>query len=549
MPAICREAIYLLKRLLRRPAFAGHLVNLYSMLPDKIIIIDFGSQYTKLIARKVRECHVYSEVVPCTADLTYLKTDNSLKGIILSGGPQSVYVKNAPALSKLILELQVPILGICYGLQLLSHHFRGKVSGGRASREYGKTKISVTAKTELLKNVGRKLTVWMSHGDRIEKLPREFKVTSRSENGQISSFEAPPSTSPKERAAIYAVQFHPEVHHTQQGIQILKNFLFGICKIKHKWQMGSFVEQKVKEIREIVGSEKAICALSGGVDSTVAAFLINKAIGKNLVCVHIDNGLMRKNESREVVKYFSGKLNLKFIDGSKLFLSRLKGVYDPEQKRKIIGKTFIDLFQDFAKESGRIKYLVQGTLYPDVIESSSFKGPSVTIKTHHNVGGLPESLHMKLIEPFRELFKDEVRVIGKLLKVADEIIGRHPFPGPGLAVRILGDVTKEKLELLREADYIYIETLRKTNLYNKIWQAFSVLLPVSTVGVMGDSRTYERVLALRAVESVDGMTANWFPMHADVLEEISTKITNKVKGINRVVYDISNKPPSTIEWE
>ena len=512
------------------------------MTPDKIIIIDFGSQYTKLIARKVRECHVYSEVIPCTSDMTGLINDKSLKGIILSGGPQSVYVKNAPALSKFILDLNVPILGICYGLHLLSHHFKGRVSGGKAAREYGKTKISFAAKSDIFKKVKNNLTVWMSHGDRIEKLPREFKVTSKSENGLISSFES-------RTGGIYAVQFHPEVHHTRQGTQILKNFLYGICKITNRWQMGSFIEQKVKEIKEIVGGEKAICALSGGVDSTVAAFLVNKALGKNLICVHIDNGLMRKNESSQVVKYFSGRLNLKFIDGTKLFLKRLSGVYDPEQKRRIIGKTFIDLFQDFAEKTGKIKYLVQGTLYPDVIESSSFKGPSVTIKTHHNVGGLPESLHMKLIEPFRELFKDEVRVTGRLLGVPKEIIERHPFPGPGLAVRILGTVTKEKLELLREADYIYIETLRKTKLYNKIWQAFSILLPVSTVGVMGDSRTYERVLALRAVESVDGMTANWFRMPNDVLEEISTSITNKVKGINRVVYDISNKPPSTIEWE
>ena len=529
------------------------------MNPDKIIIIDFGSQYTKLIARKVRECHVYSEVIPCTSDMSSLVKDTSLKGIILSGGPQSVYLKNAPALSRQIIELKLPILGICYGLHLLSHQFKGKVTGGKTAREYGKTKIHRVSKTVIFKNVDSKFNAWMSHGDRIDKLPKGFKITSRSENGMISSFES-------NTARLYAVQFHPEVHHTEYGIQILKNFLYNICRVKNKWQMGSFVEQKVKELKEKIGDEKAICALSGGVDSTVAAFLVNKALGKNLVCVHIDNGLMRKNESREIIKYFSNRLNLKFIDGSKLFLSRLKGVSEPEKKRKIIGKTFIDLFQDFArlpdfrygqvrlrngqaKKVGGTKYLVQGTLYPDVIESSSFKGSSVTIKTHHNVGGLPASLHMKLVEPFRELFKDEVRVIGRLLGVPKEIIERHPFPGPGLAVRILGEITKDKLELLREADYIYIETLRKRKLYNKIWQAFSVILPVSTVGVMGDSRTYEKVLALRAVESVDGMTANWFHMPHDALEEISTAITNKVKGINRVVYDISNKPPSTIEWE
>ena len=511
------------------------------MHADKILILDFGSQYTKLIARKIRECRVYSEIVSCTSDLSGLKNDSVLKGIILSGGPSSVYLKNAPALSKQILDSGVPVLGICYGLQLLSYHFKGKVGGGK-TREYGKTKIRRTSKTKIFNGVNNRLTVWMSHGDHIKKLPKEFKVTSRSENGLISSFE-------NVKAQIYGVQFHPEVHHTEQGIRILHNFLFGICKIRNKWKMGSFIDEKVKEIKESVRDEKAILALSGGVDSTVAAFLVHKAIGKNLICVHIDNGLMRKNESRDIVKYFSKKLNLKFIDGSKIFLSRLKGVSDPEKKRKIIGKTFIDLFQSYAKKTGKVKFLIQGTLYPDVIESVSFAGPSVTIKSHHNVGGLPKTIKMKLIEPFRELFKDEVREIGRLMKVPSEIIERHPFPGPGLAVRILGDVNKEKLELLREADYIYINSLKNHKLYNKIWQAFSVLLPVSTVGVMGDSRTYERVIALRAVESVDGMTANWFYMPPAVLEEISTSITNNIKGINRVVYDVSNKPPSTIEWE
>ena len=511
------------------------------MHADKILILDFGSQYTKLIARKIRECRVYSEIVSCTSDLSGLKNDSVLKGIILSGGPSSVYLKNAPAFSKQILDSGVPVLGICYGLQLLSYHFKGKVGGGK-TREYGKTKIRRTSKTKIFDGVNNRLTVWMSHGDHIKKLPKEFRVTSRSENGLISSFE-------NVKDKIYGVQFHPEVHHTEQGIKILHNFLFGICKIRNKWKMGSFIDEKVKEIKESVRDEKAILALSGGVDSTVAAFLVHKAIGKNLICVHIDNGLMRKKESRDIVKYFSKKLNLKFIDGSKIFLSRLKGISDPEKKRKIIGKTFIDLFQSYAKKTGKVKFLIQGTLYPDVIESVSFAGPSVTIKSHHNVGGLPKTIKMKLIEPFRELFKDEVREIGRLMKVPSEIIERHPFPGPGLAVRILGDVNKEKLELLREADYIYINSLKNHKLYNKIWQAFSVLLPVSTVGVMGDSRTYERVIALRAVESVDGMTANWFYMPPAVLEEISTSITNNIKGINRVVYDVSNKPPSTIEWE
>jgi len=508
---------------------------------DKIIIIDFGSQYTKLIARKVRECHVYSEIIPCTGDLAVLQNDKTLKGIVLSGGPMSVFVKNAPELSKQLIQLGVPILGICYGLQLLSHHFKGNVTTGK-TREYGKTRVHIFSNSVIFSQVPKNIKAWMSHGDYVKKLPKDFKPTSRSENGLISSFESPKNN-------IYGVQFHPEVNHTEYGTKIINNFLFKVCKIKNKWKIGSFIEEKIADIRQQVGNEKALCAMSGGVDSAVAAYLVNNAIGKKLVCVHIDNGLMRKNESKEIVKFFSKKLNLKFIDASEIFLSRLKGISDPEVKRKIIGKTFIDVFQKYAKSIGNIKYLVQGTLYPDVIESSSFNGQSVTIKTHHNVGGLPKSLKMKLVEPFRELFKDEVREIGSALKVSGEILGRHPFPGPGLAVRILGEVTKDKLDILKEADYIYRNCLHEHDLYDKIWQAFCVLLPVSTVGVMGDFRTYESVIALRAVESVDGMTANWFHMPPNALEDISTKITNNVKGINRVVYDISNKPPSTIEWE
>lgn len=511
------------------------------MQADKIIIIDFGSQYTKLIARKVRECGVYSEVISPSADISSYKSDHTLKGIILSGGPASVFSKKAPSVSRKILDLNVPILGICYGLQLISYHFKGGVKKG-SIREYGKTRIHISGSSKLFEGINNELTVWMSHSDYINELPPEFIITSRSENELISSFE---NTNNK----MYGVQFHPEVHHTEYGLAILNNFLYKICGIINKWEMGSFTDEKIIEIKDKVGKEKAICALSGGVDSTVAAYLVNKAIGNNLICVHIDNGLMRKNESKEIIKYFKNRLKPRFINGSDIFLKRLKGVVNPEKKRRIIGKTFIDLFQAYAKKVGNIKYLIQGTLYPDVIESTSFVGPSVTIKTHHNVGGLPRSLKMKLIEPFRELFKDEVREIGKLLDVPAEIVGRHPFPGPGLAVRILGEVNKEKLELLREADYIYINTLKETNLYDRIWQAFAVLLPVSTVGVMGDSRTYERVIALRAVESVDGMTANWFKMPHEVMEQISTRITNNIKGINRVVYDVSNKPPSTIEWE
>lgn len=513
------------------------------MTADKIIIIDFGSQYTKLIARKVRELEVYCEIFSHRSPdlLKILKDSNLVKGIILSGGPASVYDATSPKLSDELLSSGKPILGICYGLHLLSHYFRGKVISGKV-REYGKTEIVLTGKSRLFKGIRSKTTVWMSHGDTILRTPKGFVITSRSLNGLISSFEYP-------HRKIYAVQFHPEVSHTEEGTRMLRNFLFEICKIKNKFVMGSFVKDKTKELKRLLGNEKAICALSGGVDSAVAAYLVNKAIGKNLICVHIDNGLMRKNESKEVVKFFSGRLNLKFINASDIFLKRLKGITDPEKKRKVIGKTFIDIFQKFAEKQKGIRYLVQGTLYPDVIESSSEGGASVTIKTHHNVGGLPSSLKMKLVEPLRDLFKDEVRRVGKILKVPDEVLSRHPFPGPGLAVRILSDVTMDKLELLREADYIYVELLKKRKLYHKIWQAFAVLLPVSSVGVMGDARTYEKVLALRAVDSFDGMTAEWFKMPSEVLEEISSEITNKVKGINRVVYDISNKPPSTIEWE
>lgn len=507
---------------------------------DKILIIDFGSQYTKLIARKIRELKVYSEILPCTSDFSAYKNDQTLKGIILSGGPSSVYIKNAPNLSRQILDTDVPILGICYGLQILSHHYKGNVVSGNI-REYGKTEITLE-KSKLFSGIQKNIAVWMSHGDFIKELPNGFEATSKSENDIVSSFE-------NIKYKIYGVQFHPEVHHTEGGKRLLKNFLFSICSVKKLWEMGNFIANKTDEISEKIGDNKAICALSGGVDSAVAAELVNRAIGKNLLCVHIDNGLMRKDESKSIIKYFSKKVNLKFIDASKIFLKRLHGVIEPELKRKIIGKTFIDVFQIFAKKTGDIKYLIQGTLYPDVIESSPIKGLSATIKTHHNVGGLPKNLKLKIVEPFRELFKDEVRAIGKLLNIPDDILWRHPFPGPGLAVRILSDINKEKLELLREADYIYIKILKEKKLYRKIWQAFSVLLPVSSVGVMGDKRTYEKVIALRAVESIDGMTANWFHMPHNVLEEISTKITNQVKGINRVVYDISNKPPSTIEWE
>ena len=509
-------------------------------LTDKILILDFGSQYTQLIARRVRENRVYSEIFPFNATLDKIRAFGP-KGIILSGGPSSVYDKNAPICDLGIFKLGIPVLGICYGMQLMAHTLGGQVSRA-AKREYGRAMLSVDDAAGLFRGLTDCTKVWMSHGDRIEKMPEGFGSIGHTDNSPVAAMA-------KKEQKFFAIQFHPEVAHTDEGMRILRNFVFEISGCKPTWEMASFIEWSIADIRSRVGGKKVICALSGGVDSAVAAYLIHKAIGKNLVCMHIDNGLMRKNESREIVHYFKKKLNLRFIDATDIFLSRLSGVADPERKRKIIGKTFIDVFQKYAKSIGSVKYLIQGTLYPDVIESSSFQGPSVTIKSHHNVGGLPDSLHMELIEPFRELFKDEVREIGRILKVPDLILNRHPFPGPGLAVRILGAITKDKLELLREADYIYIDALKRHGLYDKIWQAFSVLLPVSTVGVMGDSRTYEKVIALRAVGSVDGMTANWFHMPIDLLEEVSTGITNKVRGINRVVYDISNKPPSTIEWE
>jgi GMP synthase (glutamine-hydrolysing) len=524
------------------------------MRSDFLLILDFGSQYTQLIARKIREFQVYCEIQRFNIDIKKFlnsKKDYQIKGIILSGGPASVLEKDSPSLSKknliLIQKLDVPVLGICYGLQLLAKIYRGKVHKS-IQREYGNSNITIFHQDGIFTNVKKHLKVWMSHGDSIRILPENFIITSQSKNGTISSFE---SVSKK----IYGVQFHPEVEHTENGKQILKNFVFKICRVSHLFKSSNYIEQKISEIKQKVGNNYAICALSGGVDSSVAAVLTYKAIGKKLICIHIDNGLMRKNESSTVIKLFREKFKLKiiFIDSSELFLSRLKNVINPEEKRKIIGKTFIEVFENEAKKIERrgkkIEYLVQGTLYPDVIESTSFKGPSATIKTHHNVGGLPKKMSLKLIEPLRELFKDEVRKIGKALKIPSDFLYRHPFPGPGLAVRVLGNITKEKLNILRDADEIYINELRKFGLYKKIWQAFSVILPVQTVGVMGDERSYEYLLGLRAVTSTDGMTADFYIFKKDFLISVSNKIVNKVKGINRVVYDITSKPPATIEWE
>jgi GMP synthase (glutamine-hydrolysing) len=510
---------------------------------QSLLVLDFGSQYTQLIARRVRELGVYSEIHPFHYSIELIKQHQPI-GIILSGGPSSVYDVDAPKPDPRIFDLGIPILGICYGLQLIAENFGGKVNSA-ARREYGKADLHIDHHDDLFAGLGETTSVWMSHGDALSKLPDGFEPIAHSHNAPICAIR-------NQNKKMFGVQFHPEVVHTPDGKKILANFLLKVCGAKDNWTPASFVEQAEKKIRAHVGSAKVLCALSGGVDSSVLAVLLHRAIGDQLHCVHINNGLMRKNESEQVVKTFRDTfhINLSYVDATDIFLSRLAGVEDPEKKRKIIGKTFIEVFEEEAKKlSGSVEYLAQGTLYPDVIESVSFKGPSVTIKSHHNVGGLPEKMSFKLIEPFRELFKDEVREIGRLLGVPADLIGRHPFPGPGLAVRVLGDITKEKLALLCEADDIFIQELKRSNLYDKIWQAFVVLLPIRSVGVMGDGRTYENAVALRAVTSVDGMTADWAKIPSDVLAHVSNRITNELRGINRVVYDISSKPPATIEWE
>ncbi len=511
-------------------------------IPDKIIILDFGSQYTQLIARKVRECGVYAEIHPFNISKQALLSFGP-KGIILSGGPSSVYGKGSPHPSFDVTRLDVPVLGICYGLQLLAYHRNGEVDSA-AHREYGKAGLEIEFHDGIFKGVSQKTQVWMSHGDALKVPPDGFEVIAKTGNSPIAAIRS-------EDRKIYGVQFHPEVHHTPEGRIMLENFVRDICGCAGNWNAASFIETSIEAIRKTVGKDDIICALSGGVDSTVAAVLLHEAIGDRLHCIHIDSGVMRTGESKTIYDLFKKHYHIpiEVIEGQETFLGRLAGVSDPEKKRKIIGKAFIDLFEEAAINMKGIKWLAQGTLYPDVIESVSVKGPSATIKSHHNVGGLPEKMNLKILEPFRELFKDEVRAVGRELGVPEWFVDRHPFPGPGLAIRILGDISEERLDILRKADDIYLEEIRKAGLYNDIWQAFAVLLPVKSVGVMGDERTYEYTCALRAVTSVDGMTADWFHMPHEGLAKMSNRIINEVRGINRVVYDISSKPPATIEWE
>jgi len=514
-----------------------------------ILILDYGSQYTQLIARQVREMHVYCEIHPPGRDLAFIRRFEP-QGIILSGGPSSVFDAGAPTADPKLLELGVPVLGICYGMQLIAHLSGGKVEPS-PEREYGRAEVTIREAQEggLFGGFepGSRIAVWASHGDRLDEPPPCFRVIGSSPNAAVAAMR-------HESRPIFGVLFHPEVAHTPRGGEILRNFLFEVCGCTADWTPAHFIEHAVRKIRETVGpSQQAICGLSGGVDSAVAAALAHRAIGDRLTCIFVDHGLLRSNERDQVECAFRKHLgiDLRVADAGGRFLRELEGVEDPEEKRRRIGHTFIDVFEDAAQHvAGEVGFLVQGTLYPDVIESTSpFGGPSVTIKTHHNVGGLRPALPWKLIEPLRELFKDEVRQVGRELGLPEELVGRHPFPGPGLAIRVLGAVTGERLDLLRRVDAIYIDEIRAAGLYDQIWQAFAVLLPIKSVGVMGDGRTYDHVVALRAVTSRDGMTADWFPFPPEVLARISSRVINEVRGVNRVVYDVSSKPPATIEWE
>ena len=510
-------------------------------MQEKILILDFGSQYTQLIGRRVRELNVYCEIHPFHKAQELL--DESVKGVILSGSPSSVRDANAPIPDLTGIKGHLPLLGICYGAQYLAHFFGGQVEASN-SREYGRARLSyISQYSDLLKDMTPDTQVWMSHGDTIEKLPEGYEIIASTHDVKNAAYHITGENT-------YAIQFHPEVYHTSEGIKLLKNYVVDICGCKQDWTPASFIETTVRELKSKLGNDKVVLGLSGGVDSTVAATLIHKAIGKNLVCIFVDNGLLRKDEYKTVLEAYEGMgLNVIGVDASKKFLDDLKGITEPETKRKIIGRDFIEVFDEEAHKIQDVKWLGQGTIYPDVIESVSVNGPSATIKSHHNVGGLPERMKLKVVEPLNLLFKDEVRRVGKELGIKDLILGRHPFPGPGLGIRILSDITPEKVRILQEADAIFINGLKEWNLYDEVWQAGVMLLPVQSVGVMGDERTYENVVALRAVTSTDGMTADWVHLPYEFLAKISNDIINKVRGINRVVYDISSKPPATIEWE
>ncbi|MES2201527.1 MAG: glutamine-hydrolyzing GMP synthase [candidate division FCPU426 bacterium] len=507
-----------------------------------ILILDFGSQVTQLIARRVREAKVYCEIHPFSLPLARIR-EMAPKGIILSGGPASVLAKGSPKVPKELFELGVPVLGICYGMQLMGHVLGGKVRPGKV-REYGHAVIQVDDKAELFYKLPARQSVWMSHGDHVETLPKGFARMAHSHNSLAAAMDDP-------KRRLYGIQFHPEVAHTEHGMGMIRNFLYRVCGCLPNWTMDSFLADKIAEVRRVVGKGKVLLGLSGGVDSSVTAVLLHKAIGKQLVSCFVDNGLLRKDERAQVEAMYKKhyKMNVTVVDASKVFLKKLKGVSDPERKRKIIGRTFVEIFDKESRKIGKFDFLGQGTLYPDVIESVSVKGPSAVIKSHHNVGGLPKGMRFKLIEPLRELFKDEVRLLGEAMGMHETLVWRHPFPGPGLGIRILGDITPERLRLLREADAIVIDEIKKAGYYRKLWQAFAVLLPVKSVGVMGDERTYEYTCAVRAVTSSDAMTADWADLPHDLLGRISNRIINEVRGINRVVYDISSKPPATIEWE